>query len=282
MRIKSGPMGARVAALAAKRHGVVSRKELLHLGCPAATIKRWTDAGHLHRVHRGVFAVGHPELSVEGRWLAATLACGPLSLISHTSAAQLWGLFERTARQRVHVTIVGRSGRATPGLSVHRPRELPRADLSVRFGIPATSPTRTIWDLATLVSRAQVSRALDEASRLSVLDRRRLGELADAKPRHRGSAEVRRWLAAARAPLSETRSRLEAMFLRVCRDHSLPMPATNVPVLDYEVDFLWRPRTSSSRLMAVGIEAAGATGTTSATQRWHAPGTSSAATPGPR
>jgi very-short-patch-repair endonuclease len=191
-------------------------------------------------VHRGVFAVGHPELSAEGRWLAAALACGPSSLISHTTAGQLWGVLERDARSPIHVTILGRSGRATPGFRVHRPRELPAADRSIRAGIPVTSPTRSIWDLATLVSPARTSRALDEGARLGVLDRTRLGELTEARPRHRGSAEIRRWLAAAHAPLSETRSRLEAVFLRLCRKHSLPMPATNVPVLGYEVDFLWR------------------------------------------
>src|SRR5258708_1957313 len=78
-----------VAALAARQHGVVSRRQLLDMGTGRRAIDLRIERGWLHRVHRGVYAVGHPQITREGHWLAAVLACGSDAVLSHRSAAAL-------------------------------------------------------------------------------------------------------------------------------------------------------------------------------------------------
>jgi predicted transcriptional regulator of viral defense system len=105
------PLGSLVSKLAARQHGVVEHSQLIELGMSKHTIGRWVRAGRLHRVHRGVFAVGHPRLTPEGRFLAAVFACGPGAVLSHESAAVLWGL-RRPRGPRIDVTAPTRAAAA--------------------------------------------------------------------------------------------------------------------------------------------------------------------------
>jgi hypothetical protein len=82
--------GAPLSELATKQHGVVSVRQLAALGLDKTAVWRWIRAGQLHRIDRGVYAVGHTRLSREGRWMAAVLRCGAGALLSHRSAAALW------------------------------------------------------------------------------------------------------------------------------------------------------------------------------------------------
>ena len=120
-------------------------------GSTAARDRERLRRGSLHRVHRGVYAVGHPRprgLAVD---LAAVLACGHGAVLSHRSAAALWCI-RPSAGAGVDVTVSGRSGRAKrPGIRLHRTR-LASQDIRVRDGIPVTSPARTLVDLADVVS----------------------------------------------------------------------------------------------------------------------------------
>src|SRR6201999_1988643 len=97
-------MRRKVAPLAARQHGVVTARQLLALGLDDAAVWRDVEAGRLHRVHRGVYAVGHSRLTREGRWLAAVLRCGEGAALSHRSAAALWGI-RPTAAAGVDVTV---------------------------------------------------------------------------------------------------------------------------------------------------------------------------------
>jgi very-short-patch-repair endonuclease len=237
MRAKSGSPAQTVASVAASQHGVVSRTQLQAAGLSSSGIQRWVERGHLHRIHRGVFAVGHPRLSAEGRWLAAVLACGPGAALSHGPAGQLLGIIGRRERLAVHVSAPTTRTRA--GIVTHRPRTLLPADITVRLRIPVTTGTRTIWDLATRLGPSALRRAFDQAEKHGILDRDRLAELLADCPSHKGAEALRALLAERALPLAATRSRLEELLLEICREHSLPLPAVNVPVLGYEADFLW-------------------------------------------
>jgi very-short-patch-repair endonuclease len=204
-----------IARIAARQHGVVSISQLLSAGLTKHGVTRRVAAGRLHRIHRGVYAVGHKGLSSRGRWKAATLALGPTAVLSHTSAAELWGM-PRKRGGLPHVTLPGTADRPRrKGLTAHRSSTLTRAETTIRDGIPVTTPSRTLADLAPTVE-PKLARAA-----------RRQAEF-DHLPLNAGHTTDR------------TRSDLERAFLRLCRRHRLPEPEVNVRVGPYTVDFLWR------------------------------------------
>lgn len=144
-------------ALAERQHGVVSRAQLDALDLGRGAIEHRLDEGRLHPLHRGVYAVGHRVVSRQGRWMAAVLAMGPGAVLSHRSAAALWGL-RTTARARVEVTVPG-PRRSRPALEVHRAR-LAADEVTLERGIPVTTASRTLLDLAAVVGSRQMERAV--------------------------------------------------------------------------------------------------------------------------
>lgn len=82
-------------ALAATQHGVVTGDQLVALGLSRDGIRYRTRRGRLFRMRKNIYAVGSPELTREGRWTVAVLACGPTAALSHESAAALWGFRDR-------------------------------------------------------------------------------------------------------------------------------------------------------------------------------------------
>lgn len=234
------PAASRVNAIASRRHGVITRAELLDAGIPSSTARDWATSGRIHRLHRGVFTVVPPVLlSQEGRWLAAVLACGVGAVLSHGAAAQLLGILPRRNRPGIHVSLLDRRRIRPAGIIVHRPRHLDRRDLTSRRRIPATSATRTIFDQASRIGVSDLRAQFEQAEYLELLDRSRLNELLAGASGRRGLGQLRELAGFTPLPLSRVRSRLERIVLSLCRTHSLPMPAVNVPLLGYEVDFLW-------------------------------------------
>jgi len=208
-----------IARIAARQHGVVSAAQLRTAGMSKSVASKRVRAGRLHRIHRGVYAVGHTRLSFEGRCMAAVLALGAEAAVSHQSAAALWGLI-RSPAGSVDVTVARGGGRERrQGIRLHRSRTLVAGALTLRNGIAITKPKRTLRDLRATSSlpvfRAAVRRALDL----------RLITNADL-----------------RNPADLTRSELERIFLALCRRHRFPQPEVNVRIGPYEVDFLWRDR----------------------------------------
>jgi hypothetical protein len=100
---------ALVAELAEGQYGVVTRRQLLDLGIPSRTITDWVRNGHLHRIHRGVYAVGHTRIGMDGHRLAAVLFAGLGSFLSHWSSADLTGII--SVDERSVSTSAGRPGR---------------------------------------------------------------------------------------------------------------------------------------------------------------------------
>jgi predicted transcriptional regulator of viral defense system len=154
-----------LAEIAARQHGVVSRGQLVELGLGPSAIEYRIREGALHRVFRGVYAVGHPALPPLGRTHAAVLACGPGALLSHRSGAELWGLL-RTSRYLIDVTVPRRT-RGQRGINVHFALDSEPAELD---GIPVASVARTLFDLAATEPRRQLERAWDAAERKELLD----------------------------------------------------------------------------------------------------------------
>jgi very-short-patch-repair endonuclease len=228
------PVDGRIGGLAARQHGVISRAQLLAIGLGESGVDRRVRAGRLHRLHRGVYAVGHPRLTREGRFMAAVLACGPGAVLSHGSAAIHWGLPWRENKW-TDVTVPTPGGRRRRRLVVvHRARIEPN-ERTTKDGIPVTSPSRTMIDLADYGRRRPVERALDEAAYLHL-------DVSALQPRQgrRGSGVVAELLARHDPGATRTRSDMEEIFLALCVEHGLPKPAVNADVEGYEGDFVWR------------------------------------------
>ena len=165
--------------------------------------------------------------------MAATLACGPAAVLSHRSAAALWRI-RHTARSRIDVT-VPQQLRPRPGIHPHR-AVLPADEVTVHDGIPTTTPARTLLDLAAVVPRQTLERALDEAEVLRLPGPM---TLLDRYPRRKGAANLRSLLLTARSP-TPTRTELEDRFLTFVDHHGLTRPDINTIIEEYEVDAAWR------------------------------------------
>ena len=216
---KSTP-DATIARIATRQHGALTARQLALAGLSPAGVTRRIAAGRLHRIHRGVYAVGHPRLSNEGRWMAAVLACGPGAVLSHHSAAALWGIHRRrrddASPPPVHVTVPSTAGKSPRnGIVLHRSSTLIAGVRTRRHGIPVTTPERTLADLRPLLSGAQLAAAIREAEFRGLVNP---GEVATDRGR----------------------SELEQRFLALCRRHRLPQPVVNAPLDRYVVDFLWQ------------------------------------------
>jgi very-short-patch-repair endonuclease len=225
------PIDRRVAEVARRQHGLVTRRNLLALGLGKSAIAAWVERGRLHRVHRGVYAVGHLSLTRNGRFMAAVLACGEGAALSHLSAAVLWEILEDRG-QRIHVT--AEKNRRCAGIVVHRaPLEAERVK---RHGIVVTTPARTLIDLADIVrKRRTLERAIDEATYLNL-------DMSELAPRHgrKGSGLLSSVLAVHTAGSTRTRSELEELFLALIDRENLPRPEVNVEIEGFECDFVFR------------------------------------------
>jgi hypothetical protein len=221
-----------LAALASAQHGVVARWQLLRLGFSDEAVTRRSAAGRLHRLHRGVFAVGHTALKVDGRWMAAVLALGGDAVLSHATAAAAWEL--RRSTGTIHVTVPGTAGRSRRrGIRLHRSRTLRPQDTTTHRGIPITTPARTIIDLARTLQGRPLEQTLDIAEQRSLID---FGELK----RRPIPPSLQAVLSLYTAGATVTRSEMEERFLALCDEHDLPRPDVNTRIEGIEVDFVWR------------------------------------------
>jgi very-short-patch-repair endonuclease len=231
MDAKSDTADARVAKVAERQHGVVTRRQLEAAGIGSKAITGKVRRGQLHR---GVYAVGHQAPSWQGRWMAAVLACGDGAVLSHHSAAALWELLKPISGS-IHVSVPTTHGRKRhSGIHLHRcpsltpPRESSpspsypdkeggrgrRLLTTHRHRIPVTTIQRTITDLEGTIAPHLLRRAKRQAEHKGI---------------HLEGVERRR-----------ARSDLEEDFFALVHRHRLPLPETNVKLGRYEVDFLWR------------------------------------------
>jgi predicted transcriptional regulator of viral defense system len=242
---RTQPLDLRIARLADAQHGVVSLEQLRAHGLSDSAVRMRVAAGRLHRVHRGVYAVGRARLDARGRRMAAVLACGTGAVLSHRTAADALGLLP-SASSRIEVTVPGRSRRNRPGVTIHRSPALRPDDCTQQDGIPCTNPARTLLDLAAVVSAATLAQAIEAAERIRLFD----GEaVTDVLARAAGRPAARRLRAALAAYFGgpvPTRRELERRALQLFDQAGLPRPRVNslVPTGEgpLEVDFCWPDR----------------------------------------
>jgi very-short-patch-repair endonuclease len=217
--------------------------QLVELGLDARIVDKRVAAGRLHRIHQGVYAVGHTATSPNQQRMAAVLACGPDAVLSHRSAAALWGI-RQSSGTRIDVTAPGRRGRTPAGIAAHRDASLTEADRTKIEGIPCTSLARTLLDLAAIVSPRQLRNAVTQAEVQRVFDLEALREVIGRSRGRRGVARLKAAIAHHDPREQLARYELERRFLRLCRRADLPMPEVNASLFvggDLIMpDFLWR------------------------------------------
>jgi hypothetical protein len=222
--------------LARRQHGVITRGQLIGLGFTPKAIKHRVRVGRLHPVFRGVYAVGRPSLTHEGRWMASVLACGPGAVLSHRSAAALWG-FGREHPHYIDVSVRRSSETRIPGLRCHRRPSLPSNEVDLRLNIPLTQPVRTFLDLATATGPKTLERAINEADKLDVIDADTLRRALDDHLGEPGIRLLRHVLDKHTFRLSD--DELERLFRPLAAAAGLPTPLTKHIVNKFEVDFFW-------------------------------------------
>jgi very-short-patch-repair endonuclease len=215
-----------VARRAARQWGVVSVADLRACGLDGDAIAHRCRSGWLHRLHRAVYAVGHLSLSLEGRLLAAVMACGLGAVASHRWAAWLHGLLN-PAGWAVEVTVPHDRRVVDPLIRVHRSRHLPSEVTTRRRGIPVTTVPRTLLDLASVLDETALRRAVREAQARKLAT---VGEIAAILRRpgpRAGRMALARIIATGPAP---TRSVLEDTVLDLMLRGGIEHPEVNRPM----------------------------------------------------
>jgi very-short-patch-repair endonuclease len=180
--------------------------------------------------------------------MAAVLSCGTGAVLSHDSAAMLWGMWGKNAGNEgrqvrppvIHVSVPSNRSRRLDGIRAHRRRQLGETELTQREGIRVTTPARTLIDLATLLEPSQLETAVNAADKLGLVDPEQLRREVDRRRGTEGVKRLRRVLD--RRTFAVTDSELERRFLRLVRRAHLPAPKTQQPVIGFRVDFLWPER----------------------------------------
>jgi very-short-patch-repair endonuclease len=220
-----------IAALADQQHGVVATWQL---GLDRRAINRRAAAGRLHRKHRGVYAVGRSDLTVKGHWMAAALAYGPSAVISHRTAAALWGI--GTSTWKIDVTTP--HSKASRDNIRHHTAPLPPEDVTTHDGIPVTTIARTILDVAATLRMDPLTRVLENADRAELADLNALNDVMARRPKAPGRPKLRAVLDDYRGT-ADTRSGLERDFRALIKKAKLPEPQFNVVVAGVLADVYW-------------------------------------------
>jgi predicted transcriptional regulator of viral defense system len=226
-----------LAKLAARQHGVVSAAQLAGLGLPTDAVTYRVKAGGLHRVHRGVYAVGHAKLSERGRYMAAVLAAGDGAVLASLSAAVLWRAWRRAAPE-IHV-LAPRRRRPQPGFRLRTTRGWHPRDVTVHDGIPVTTMARTLVDLTDVLTAPQLANVIHEAAYRNRFDAQSTRAAMARANGRRNLTRLERALTMNADGSAGTRSELEDRFLAIIREAGLPEPAINQRIGGIEVDFHW-------------------------------------------
>jgi very-short-patch-repair endonuclease len=228
----------RLGEVAARQGGVVSVDQMHAAGLGEGAIRNRALRGRLIRLHRGVYAVGHSQLTPLGwRW-AAVLACGgpDRAALSHRSAAVVWDLLPSPAK--FDVTTLG-AAHGTANIRVHRGALQPQ-DITTIDRLPLTTVARTLVDLTATLTPHQIERVVHRAEHLRLLDTRSVDEqLARAQGRRTKPLRAAVERLQVREP-DITRTVLEERFLALVLNAQLPRPEVNATLGPYEIDFLWR------------------------------------------
>ena len=229
---------ALILEIAARQHGVVSRRQLREAGLSRGVIEHRLLKGTLQPLHRGVYRTGPttPEYQAEA---AALLACGDEAVLTHRTAAGILGIIPRPRPEEpVHV-----SGRRTlrgprSGVRIHRVGQLPPEEVECRLGLAVAAAPRTILDLAAYLGPYDLERALARAERQDLLTLDEVRVVAGRYPGRPGRGKLQALLEDIAEP-ALTRSPPELLLLKKIRKAGVPLPRTNARIAGMEVDFLF-------------------------------------------
>jgi very-short-patch-repair endonuclease len=235
----SGSVDRAIVRLAAAQSRVVKWQQLRDAGLAPNSIAYRAAVGWLYRVHPGIYLLEPPATASKTTLFAAAVyACGDGALLSHLSAAELWGLLAAQTGD-IHVTAIGRNpGERRQGVRVHRAVRLDTRDVRTRHRIRLTSPARTALDVATLLDGDELELLLATARVERLASDRELRAVLRRYPSHPGAARLKTVMRRDGGP-AFTRSKAEQLMLRLCRQAQLPTPKTNTRLNGYEVDFYW-------------------------------------------
>jgi very-short-patch-repair endonuclease len=223
--------------LGSQQEGSVKRAQLLKAGVGPNAVKRRAKNGYLHRVHRGVYIVGHLALAPHAEEFAALLACGERSLISHRSAAHLWSMLPARPDE-VDVTLVGRRCRPKQGVHLHLVARIDKEDVRPMDNLLLTAPARTLADFAADAEDDELEAALSQGRALKLIKNRDVEAALGRAGNRRGVARLRRLLRL-EGDSGYTQSRAEREMRRLMRGAGLPQPLCNRWIHGYRVDFVW-------------------------------------------
>lgn len=216
--VNFGQLLSQIAHLAERQYGYVHRTQLVALGLGAREISRWCERGLLIRVHQGVYAVGHRRIEAVALAAAALLACGPEAVVSHETAAALWGIRKRWP----HVPEISSKHRhRREGIRHHRATTLTATEIRRHRGLRVTSPARTLHDIRPRLTAKQFTRAVNDARLAGLLTLEHAAELTGVTRR-------------------ATRSGFEDDVLAAILARGLPEPEINVALHGFEVDLYFR------------------------------------------
>jgi hypothetical protein len=233
LRPSSRAIDARIAAVAAKQNGNITRIQLFDLGLDKHDIGYRVKVGRLFRVFRGVYSVGRRPITVQEWAGAAVLACGSGAALSHDSAMVLWGYW-RHWETPIHVSVV--ADRRTRGIRVHRSVTLHRRDLTTQLGIRVTTPARTALDMSPRWNDKQLKRSVNTMLNSRWANKDQFTETVACHPNAPGAKRIAELLG---LPGTPTRSGWEDDFPAFCRAHGLPTPIMGQPLHGYIVDALF-------------------------------------------
>ena len=223
-----------IAKIGARRDNVISLDQLLSAGLGRGAVAHRVRARSMKRLHRTVYLLGAAPPTLMGRTRAAAMACGAGAVVSHRSAAEMFGLLPES-KGDVDVTVAGRNFAPRSGVRRHRVAKLPRHEVTKMRGIPMTTVARTIADLAATEPRNEVEHAFQDALYRKIVTDKAVAAIIGREPRRRGAPLIRAVLDDPRM----TRSEKERALLRLIEQAQLPRPLTNVNVYGYLADAYW-------------------------------------------
>ena len=226
---------ARLADLAARQHGVVSRSQLHILGLSDSAVRHRVAVKRLQRIHTSVYAVALPLLP-RARYMAAVLACGEGAALSHNAAAAHVGL-RAAPSGPIDVTVVRAGGRRRPGIALHVTGSLPDQEVTEKDGIRCTTAMRTLVDLAAVVRHpSELNRVLERALVLDLFDRNALDTVIEASNGRRGLRLLRELVADLTDEAPPVSSELERLTLGIILAGGFPDAVINGHIGELQVD----------------------------------------------
>jgi very-short-patch-repair endonuclease len=226
-----------IAGAAARREGVVTRRELRELGVTDREIDHRAQRKRLHRQHRGTYLVGHEVPPERAPLFAAVAALGDPAYINHRTALEQYSILEPVAGP-IHVTLVGCCRRSRDNIRVHRTTRIAEEDLGTLDGLPITSPARAILDFADDATPRELAEAVNEAHVQKLATPEDLRAVLKRTPGRKGAALLKATLDRHDGP-SRAHEGGEKLLEALLKRARLPKPAVNAKRAGYECDFTY-------------------------------------------